>query len=310
LQWMVQRNRVLLALRNTAELRRSLDRILPHVRLPELLLQDALLKMMEHDFAGARKAAEEVLSQSPEDATAAKILVDCYTAERQPIQARDTLVRLVAAHPKSAPLHNLMAEWYLRTGDPAGARKEWESAKAADPKFLQADLALAGLDRVEKHSEAAMQRLLSIVAVDHNSVPALLQMASLEEESGNAKEAIATYRKVLEVDGTNLTAMNNLAYHLALENPDEALKLAQQAVEAAPDSPDVQDTLGWVFYRKGIYATATGYLKLAYTKSPTPQRQFHLAMSYLKQGEKSLGQQMLATALQKDPNLIKTEQGW
>jgi Tfp pilus assembly protein PilF len=33
-------------------------------------------------------------------------------------------------------------------------------------------------------------------------------------------------------------------------------------------------------------------------------------MSYLKAGDRNLGQQMLAAALRQDPNLAKTEQGW
>jgi len=37
--------------------------------------------------------------------------------------------------------------------------------------------------------------------------------------------------------------LNNLAYILAPENPDEALKYAQQAGEIAPDEATVADTL-------------------------------------------------------------------
>jgi Tfp pilus assembly protein PilF len=97
---------------------------------------------------------------------------------------------------------------------------------------------------------------------------------------------------------------------LASVDADEALKFAQKAAEIAPDTAAVQDTLGWVYYRKGIYSAAVGYLKKAVAKEPTPRRQFHLAMSYLKSGDQDLGQRMLKTALQQDPNLPKTEQGW
>ena len=123
-------------------------------------------------------------------------------------------------------------------------------------------------------------------------------------------DAVAQYRAVLDFDSRNLLALNNLAYTLALEDPDEALKYAQQAGEIRPDSAAVQDTLGWIYYRKGIYSTATGYLKRAVAKEPTARRQFHLGMAYIKAGDRDLGQKTLAAALQKDPNLPKTEQGW
>ena len=67
------------------------------------------------------------------------------------------------------------------------------------------------------------------------------------------------------MDATNVIALNNLAYLLARDNPDEAVKLAQQAVELAPENADVQDTLGWVYYRKGLYSAALPYLQAALT---------------------------------------------
>jgi hypothetical protein len=52
------------------------------------------------------------------------------------------------------------------------------------------------------------------------------------------------------------------------------------------------------------------YLKDAFSKEPTPRPEFHLAMSYLKSGDRSLGAKTLEAALRKDPNLPKTESGW
>src|ERR1035438_4357857 len=121
---------------------------------------------------------------------------------------------------------------------------------------------------------------------------------------------MARYRAIIQIDGKNVSALNNLAYTMALTDPDGALKYGQQAMELAPDSPMVQDTLGWIYYRKGIYLTAVQYLQTAVSKDPTPRRQFHLALSYIKQGDKERGRDLLQTALAKDPNLPKTEQGW
>jgi tetratricopeptide (TPR) repeat protein len=137
-----------------------------------------------------------------------------------------------------------------------------------------------------------------------------LSLANLEENSGNRAGAALHYRAVLDIDGSNIVALNNLAYSLAMTNPDEALGLAQKAAELAPDNAGVQDTLGWVYYRKGIYAIASKYLKTAVAKEPTARRQFHLGMAYLKAGNQELGQKTLSAALQKDPTLSRTEQGW
>jgi tetratricopeptide (TPR) repeat protein len=122
--------------------------------------------------------------------------------------------------------------------------------------------------------------------------------------------ASASYRAALDLDGSNLIALNNLASILVPDSPDEALKYARQAGEIAPDNPVVEDTLGWVYYRKQIYPLAIDYLKKAVAKSPTPRIRFHLAMSYLKAGDRELGQKTLAEALRQNPGLLETEKGW
>ena len=134
-------------------------------------------------------------------------------------------------------------------------------------------------------------------------------LAGIQEETGDREGWIARYRSVLAIDSRNLFALNNLAWSLAADHPDEALTYAQQAGEIAPDNAAVEDTLGWIYYRKGIYQTAVDYLKNAVAKESTPRRQFHLAMSYIKAGDRELGKRPSA-ALQKDPSLAKTEQGW
>ena len=131
-----------------------------------------------------------------------------------------------------------------------------------------------------------------------------------DEQAGDSPAAIARYRAVIRIDRANLIALNNLAYLLALNDPDEALKYAQQAVELAPDEATIQDTLGWVYYRKGLSGMAVRYLKAAVEKESTPRRQFHLGMSYLRIGDQAAGQKMVREALAKEPNLAKTEHGW
>ena len=198
----------------------------------------------------------------------------------------------------------------MGTGKTAEARKAFEAAKAANPKFLQADFALAELDIRENRTDPAKQRLTAITQSDPKNVPALMGLASLEENAGDHTGAAIRYRAVLEVDGSNLFALNNLAYSLATTDPDEALKLAQRATELAPDNAAVQDTLGWVYYRKGNYNMALTYLKAAVAKEPTPRREFHLAVGYLKSGNKELGEKLMQKALQQDPQLPTKEQGW
>lgn len=306
----LERNWALFAGGNYKEMRTALDQALKMARLPELLIQDAVLKMHDGDYVGARISAEEVLRQSPEEVRAARVLADSYTAQKQPQKAAQRLAELADGHPKSAPLHSLLGQYELAIGRQAEARQAFEAAKSADPGFIQADLALAGMDRRDKHLDDARRHLATVLKIDPRNVSAMAMLAAIETDTGNRNGAIEKYRAMLDIDSNNVLALNNLAWTLAKDNPDEALKYAQQAVELAPDNATVEDTLGWIYYEKGIYRTAVDYLKNAVAKESTPRRQFHLGMCYMKVGDRDLGQKTLNAALQKDPDLLKTEQGW
>jgi tetratricopeptide (TPR) repeat protein len=306
----IERNWALWALGRTKELRANLDRQIKVARIPELLVQRALLRMKDGDYPSARADAEEVLGRNPQDLLAARLVADTFVLQREDAKAMAWIRDLAAAHPKSAPLQTLLAQWCFSAGDLAGAQKAFEAAKSADFKYLEADFGLAQVEYRRNNLDGATQRLTAILGTDPKNVPTLMLLAHIEEDAGDRESAIARYRQVLDADSSNTPALDNLAYDLAFDNPDEALKFAQRALDIAPDSAAAADTLGWIYYRKGIYSTALNYLKAAVAKGPTPSRQFHLAMSYLKSGDRELGQQMLAAALKKDPALPKKEQGW
>jgi predicted Zn-dependent protease len=305
-----ERNWALLATGETKEVRSVLDEVL-HVRhYPELVVQDALLKLQQGDYAGARTDAEETIKNNPEDVRGPRIVVDAYVAEKQPAKAEERLKAIVAAHPQSAPLENLLGQWYLSAKNPSAARKAFEAALAADPKFLAADLALVGVDHQEKHFDAARQRLLALLAADPQNVSLLVMLGTLAGEMNDQEEAIRRFRAAIAIDGSNVVALNDLAYTLAFSDPDGALKYAETAAQIAPDNAALNDTLGWIYYRKASYPTATRYLETAVAKEPTPRRQFHLAMSYLKSGRNDQGAKILQLALKQDPQLPATEKGW
>jgi tetratricopeptide (TPR) repeat protein len=306
----LERNWALLGAGETKELRAILDQTLRVRRIPELVIQDAVLRMQQGDWTGARADAEEIVKNAPEDIRGLQLLADSYLAQKQPAKAEERIKAIADAHPQSAPLQNLLGQWYLSAKNPAAARKAFEAAHTANPNFPGTELSLAGLDYQEKHFDDARQRLVALVAADPKNVRALIMLGTLAGETNDQEEAVRRYKAAVAVDGSNVVALNNLAYTLAATDPDLALKYAQQAAELAPESATVQDTLGWIYYRKAIFSTAVSYLETAVKKDPTPRRQFHLAMSYLKSGNRDQGQKILQLALQQDPKLPQTEKGW
>ena len=210
-----------------------------------------------------------------------------------------------AQHPKSAPVQYYVAGLLLANGQRAEARAALQAAKSANPKFTPADVSLAQLDLAEGHVNEAEKTLSAVLAQNPQNVPGRMLLASIEEARGNRTAAIDGYRKVLEMQPANVLALNNLAYDLAKSDAqlDEALKYAQKGVELAPDAPAVENTLGWVLYRKGLYSMALPHLEKAATKEPSALRQCHLAMVYIEMGDQQRGQQSLLAAMKLNPNL-------
>ncbi len=99
--------------------------------------------------------------------------------------------------------------------------------------------------------------------------------------------AEAEFRKVLEMDANNDSALNYLGYMLADRNErlDEAYQMVKKALDLKPDSGAYLDSLGWVYYRQGKYSDAEGLLVRALQKQPDPTVHDHLGDVYAKLGK-------------------------
>jgi tetratricopeptide (TPR) repeat protein len=306
LRVIVERNWALLRAGDRAELRKNIDRGLAlHRNVPDLLLQDGLLRLESRDFTGSRKALELALSVRMQDVRAVDALAKSYSMQKQPAVALQTVQHYASMAPNSAPLQNLLGEWLAASKRYPEARIAFNSALAADPALDGARVSLAYLDIYEGKLESAKQRLESVASIPALAVRSYFALAVADERAGNAGAAIAHYRKVLEADPDNVPALNNLAYHLANDTNqlDEALQYAQKVKELAPNSASVEDTIGWAFYRKGLYAQAVTYLEGATAKQATALGKYHLAMAYLKTGSRTKGMQMLLEARRLDASL-------
>jgi len=63
--------------------------------------------------------------------------------------------------------------------------------------------------------------------------------------------------------------------------------LARTASAKLPNLPNVMDTMGWIYYKTGAYASAVDVLKGCVEKAPkNPTYHYHLGMSYFKAGDR------------------------
>jgi tetratricopeptide (TPR) repeat protein len=92
-------------------------------------------------------------------------------------------------------------------------------------------------------------------------------------------------KAVIHADPTHAQALNYLGYTYAElgTNLDEAESLVKKAIEHQPNDGYIIDSLGWVYYKKGLYKTAIEFLEEATILVPDdPTILEHLGDAYMK----------------------------
>jgi len=166
----------------------------------------------------------------------------------------------------------------------------------------------AFLDRDDR--AGARRALEEVVKVAPKAVGALVTLAQLEEQLGEYDAAIGRYRLVLESQPNNLTALNNLAYALAVRRnlPAEALPYAQRAAQAAPLNGAVLDTLAWVLHLQGNNELASKLLMEAIRFEPRQAEiRLHAALVFMAVGNAPRAERELDEALRLDRELEKRD---
>src|SRR6185295_2908724 len=102
--------------------------------------------------------------------------------------------------------------------------------------------------RTARGNAGARQALEEAGAADTRFTAAHLLLGMLYQQEGAIDRAMEEYRGILAFAPNQTTALNNLAYMLAVNRraPQEALPLAERAVAISKGEPNILDTLGWI----------------------------------------------------------------
>jgi len=301
----IQRNWALWQKGDFAAMRKGIDQGLAQGKTTDLLIQDAVWKLRNGDAVAAGAAMEAALRIDPSDLRSLTVLTRAYAAQKNVPLAVQKVTEYAEQLPKSAPIQHFLGIMLMGTGNNKAARTAFTNAKAADAHFTKADLSLVQLDVMDGKLDDARTRLGAVLAGEPANTMATRWLATLEQAKGNRNAAIEHFRKVVAANPADPQASNNLAYLLSEtgNQNDEALKYAQKAVELAPERPAYCDTLGWVLYKKGLYASAIPYLERASAHPEDVVWKYHLAMAYAKAGNSQRGRTMLDAALKLNPRV-------
>ncbi|MCP5115444.1 MAG: tetratricopeptide repeat protein, partial [bacterium] len=173
----------------------------------------------------------------------------------------------------------------------------------ADAAVAVVERLTAGKDDLESHVTRAqiyektkrfdkmagvIDEALKIAVSDEEKSTVLFMQGAMYERLKDVDRAEAAFRKVLEINPDNSSAMNYLGYMFADQNIrlQEALGLIRKALDAEPQNGAYLDSLGWVYYRLDRLEEAARYLERAVKKvSRDPVVHDHLGDVYSGQGK-------------------------
>jgi tetratricopeptide (TPR) repeat protein len=263
------------------------------------------------DPSRARQAFERALAGNPGDVGAIQGLTLLDTREKKHAAARTRIDQAIAIRPESSDLRLLSGRLHSAVQESVAAEQAFKRAVALDPNNIRAFTALAGFYTQEKRLPEATTELEKMIALRPSDVGARTALGVLLEIQGKSDDARQRYSEALEINPRAAVAANNLAWMYAErgEKLDLALQLARVAKAELPDVADVNDTLGWVYYKSNMPALAIDPLREAIKQDATnASYHLHLGLAYSKTGEPEKARDSISRALSLDPNVAGTEE--
>jgi len=299
--------RSLLAQGNTQqaepEVRALIAKYPDHPRSHNLL---ATLLLAKNDPAGARAAWGRALAKDPNSIEALEGLL-ALDARANALPAAVTRIeQRVATNPGNASLQMVAARTYAAAGQTANTEKALQKVLSVQPDNLDAYLLLGRAYAREKRLDEALAQFDAAARRDAAQVGAATMAAMIVQAQNKTAEAQKRYEAIVAAHPDASVAANNLAWMYAENggNLDLALQLAQSAKAQQPDSPAINDTLGWIYYKKNLAALAIPPLEASLAKSPNnASYRLHLGLAYAKAGQMAKARETLEMALRLNPHV-------
>ncbi len=207
----------------------------------------------------------------------------------------------------------VLAHLYECTGALDSAERQYQIALNERPEYA---FAIAGLGRVEKAKGNYTQAISYFekakkLIIEYSFSDELTDLYKLNNENNKAEKSAQEVIDMLS-PGSNADesgsahghyADKELAYaYLKINDTENALKHAQLEYERRPDNIDVCETMAWVYYKKGDYASANKYINTALkTNSKNPVLLSRAGLIKIKSGEQQKGKELITYAFQSDP---------
>lgn len=282
--------------KKTLELLTEAVRQMP--RSVDLQEQKGLLFIKMKQYKDAIRTGDDLEGLEPEQAC--RLKVSAYQAMKKYPEAILQARRVIQLKPDSSFGYQLLASVYQAQNKPEEAMEALRRGVGLDRNNHSTSLMLASAYSRSGKIMEAMKICDEIIRKEPGYAPAFFTQGTFLEAQGDKRGAVKKYQAALAVTGNFVPALNNLAilYADGLGSPDNAIRLAEEALAVEPVNPVVMDTLGYALLKRGRMAEARKYLERADSMTPgNPTINYHLALIHKATGEKNQAVVRLLSAL-------------
>lgn len=275
------------------------------------------LRFAQKQYGDAAKAYQDALDRNAGSTDALRGLMNTYTAEKQPEKAIAAAKAQIGKSPGNAGFYDLLgAALFHFVKDLSGAEAALAKSVALDGHNPDAAIQLCQVQALRGELDQAIATGMQAVRQNSREPGVYIVLGDIYVAKSDWKAAENAYQGALAINSLNPVAANDLAgamLHTG-ESLDAALSLAQGARRESPQSPEIADTMGWIYYQKGQYQLALSSLQEALnleTKNQIPDNpdiRFHLGMAYVKTKQPDLARQNLEQVLRTSPNYQSADQ--
>lgn len=266
----------------------------------------AMVQIVKGD-AKAGLAELDSLAASDKDQVADLALISARLKRGETREAQAAIERLKAKDPTKGLPHLLQGQLLARLADPAGARRAFNGALAADPGFFPAIAQLTAMDVREGKASDAVARLNGYIQKHPNQTEAHLMLADAKARSQHPVAEVERHiADAIRMEPAHEFARLTLVRHrLAQGNREGARQAAQEGVAALPQSVSLLEALAKIQFSAGERESALNILKKVNGLLPNYERGYlNLADAHYMAGDKAAAAKSIQRAIEAAPNSI------
>lgn len=281
----------------------TINRIAPEN--PDARYQMGYMAWQSKDYKQAEQVFSDLHKNNPKDIRGLVGVVETLVGQNKMPEAIQIMQKASQEAPERRDMRLALANLYVRDLRYDDAIKIYSDLLQADPKSSDLLFRLAETQRRKGDVNTSIETFRRASQAAPTDPRPLLQLGLLMDGTGRREQAKPIYEQILKLQPDHPIALNNLAFIKAEEGVDldEALTMAQRARQKLPDSPNIQDTLGWIYIKKNLSDDAVRVFKALVDKDPTnPSFHYHYGMALLQKGDRPSAKREFQTAMQDKPS--------